>query len=202
LRSGRCARRRVSRAGYRGRVVLLLLAAVAMGPSNFAGAIAIGASGVDNRTRIRVGVVFGVFEVGMPLVGLAAGRGVEGDVGGASRWLAAGLLAAIGAYQIVQAVRPALGDESPEVSSAAQLRRLLVTGLALSIDNLAIGFALGAYHVNVVVAIVVIAVVSVGMSLAGLELGARIGTRVGARGEVLGGILLVAVGAAVAFGGL
>jgi len=181
------------------RVLLLLLAAVAMGLSNFAGAIAIGASGVNNRTRVRVGVVFGLFEVGMPLVGLAVGHGVEGDVGDASRWLAAGVLVAIGAFQLVQAARQASDDDPPEVSSATELRRLLLTGFALSIDNLAIGFALGTYHVNVGIAIVVIAVVSVGMSLAGLELGARIGTRVGARGELLGGLLLIAVGAAIAF---
>ena len=173
-----------------------------MGLSNFAGAIAIGASGVDNRTRVRVGAVFGLFEAGMPLLGLALGHGIEGDVEGASRWIAAGLLVAIGAFQIVQAARQASDDDAPDVSSATQLRRLLVTGFALSIDNLVIGFALGTYDVNVVIAIVVIAVVSVGMSLVGLELGARIGTRVGARGELLGGILLIAVGAAIGFGAL
>jgi manganese efflux pump family protein len=182
------------------RVLLLVLAAVAMGLSNFAGAIAIGASGVDNRTRIRVAAVFGLFEAGMPLVGLAVGHGVEGDVGGAARWLAAGLLVAIGAHQIVQAVREASAGGSPDVSSATQLRRLWVTGFALSIDNLAIGFVLGTYDVNVVIAIAVIAVVSVGMSLAGLELGARIGTRIGGRGAMLGGILLASVGVAIAFG--
>ena len=125
--------------------------------------------GVDNRTRLRVGAVFGLFEAGMPLVALALGHVVEGDVGGPSRWLAAGLLVAIGAYQIVHAVRQASDDDSPDVSSAARLRRLWVTGFALSIDNLAIGFVLGTYHVNVVIAIAVIAVVSVGMSLVGLE---------------------------------
>lgn len=182
-------------------MLLLLLASVAMGLSNFAGAIAIGSSGVDNRTRIRVGVVFGIFEAGMPLVGLAVGHGVAADVGRASRWLATALLVAIGTYQIVQAVRSTV-DDSPEASSATRLRRLVLTGLALSMDNLAIGFALGAYHVNVALAILVIAVISVGMSLIGLELGARIGTRIGARGEMLGGLLLIAVGAAIAFGAL
>jgi len=38
------------------------------------------------------------------------------------------------------------------------------------------------------------------MSLLGLELGDRLGTRTGERGELLGGLVLIAVGVAVAGG--
>jgi putative Mn2+ efflux pump MntP len=38
------------------------------------------------------------------------------------------------------------------------------------------------------------------LSLAGLELGSRIGSRAGQRGELLGGLVLIAVGAAIAAG--
>lgn len=79
---------------------------------------------------------------------------------------------------------------------------LLVTGLALSIDNLAVGFALGAYHVSVVLAAVVIGAVSVALSLIGLELGSRLGTRTGERGELIGGLVLIGVGIAIAAGAL
>jgi putative Mn2+ efflux pump MntP len=77
---------------------------------------------------------------------------------------------------------------------------LVVTALALSIDNLAVGFALGTYHVDLALAAAVIGAVSVALSLVGLELGARIGTRTGRWGELLGGLVLIAVGAAVAAG--
>ena len=78
--------------------------------------------------------------------------------------------------------------------------RLLITGLALSIDNLAVGFALGTYHVTFALAAIIIGAVSVTMSLAGLELGNRIGSRTGKYGEVAGGIVLIAVGAAIGSG--
>jgi manganese efflux pump family protein len=77
---------------------------------------------------------------------------------------------------------------------------LLVTGAALSIDNLAVGFALGTFHVNLAVAAVIIGAVSVTLSLAGLELGNRLGAKTGKRGELLGGLVLIAVGLAVATG--
>jgi putative Mn2+ efflux pump MntP len=77
---------------------------------------------------------------------------------------------------------------------------LLLSGLALSLDNLVVGFALGATGASILVGALVIGAVSVALSLIGLELGARIGRRLGDRGEQLAGLMLVAVGAAIAAG--
>ena len=70
----------------------------------------------------------------------------------------------------------------------------------MSIDNLAVGFALGTYQVGLPLAAVVIGAFSVAMSLAGLELGARIGIRAGQRCELLGGLVLIGVGVAIGTG--
>ena len=177
-------------------MLALLLVAVSLGLSNFAAAIGIGVSGVDARSRLRVGIVFGLFEAGMPILGLVLGRGLASTLGSAARWIGAGLLIATGVYALIQALRGS-GEEAPALAEGG-IGRLLVTGIALSIDNLAVGFALGTYHVNLAVAALVIGAVSVALSLIGLELGARIGTRTGQRGELLGGLILIAVGIAVA----
>jgi putative Mn2+ efflux pump MntP len=186
-------------------VLALALVALALGLSNFAAAIGIGISGVDRRARVRVALVFGLFETGMPILGLALGRGLASTLGSAAHWIGAGLLIATGVYGLWQTLRGG-GDEDDEdeaAGAAAQrLGRLLVTGLALSVDNLAVGFALGAYRVSLPVAALVIGAVSVAMSLVGLELGARIGAGAGRRGEVLGAVVLIAVGVAVACGAL
>jgi putative Mn2+ efflux pump MntP len=192
-------------------MLALLLVAVSLGLSNFAASVGLGASGVDRRTRLRVGLVFGFFETAMPIIGLLAGRGAAGALGHATRWLGAGLLIATGIYGLAQALRSArdaagAGTQSePPQSESPQgepqrLGPLLVTGLALSIDNLAVGFALGAVHVSLPVAVIVIGAVSVTLSLLGLELGHRLSTRIGGRGEVLGGLVLIGVGIAVAAG--
>lgn len=52
-------------------MVTLILVALSLGLSNFAAAIGIGISGVSARTRLQVGVIFGLFETGMPIAGLA-----------------------------------------------------------------------------------------------------------------------------------
>jgi putative Mn2+ efflux pump MntP len=182
-------------------MLALLLVAVSLGLSNFAASVGLGASGVDRRTRLRVGLVFGFFETAMPIIGLLAGRGAAGALGHATRWLGAALLIATGVYSLVQALRSARDAASTGTPSEPQrLGPLLVTGLALSLDNLAVGFALGAVHVSLPVAVIVIGAVSVTLSLLGLELGQRLSTQIGGRGEILGGLVLIGVGIAVAAG--
>lgn len=182
----------------------LFLVAISLGLSNFAASVGIGVTGIDARTRLRVGVIFGLFETGMPIVGLLLGHRLADTFGHAARWIGAGVLIATGLYALLQAVRDMRGKETdePEAPTGQSTGRMLVTGLALSIDNLAVGFALGAEHVSVPLAVIVIGVVSVTLSLLGLELGNRIGTRAGDSGELIGGVVLVGVGIAIATGAI
>jgi manganese efflux pump family protein len=179
-------------------VLALLLIALSLGLSNFAAAIGIGISGTTARIRLRVGIIFGLFETGMPIAGLALGRGLAQTLGGAARWISAGLLIATGAWNLIQALR-ASQEPGPEIADQ-RTWRLLITGLAISVDNLAVGFALGSFHIALAVAAITIGAVSVGLSLIGLELGAQIGARAGQRGGLLGALVLIAVGAAIAAG--
>jgi putative Mn2+ efflux pump MntP len=183
-------------------VVALLLVAVSVGLSNFAAAVSIGVTGIDKQTRLRVGVIFGLFETAMPIVGVLLGQSLAATLGHAARWIGAGLLIATGLYALSQAIRHRHSQQTDDQAAPAgqPIRRMLITGLALSIDNLAVGFALGTYHVSFAVAAIVIGAVSVTLSLLGLELGSRIGSRAGDRGELVGGIVLIGVGIAIATG--
>lgn len=171
----------------------IVLVAAALGLSNFAAAIGIGLSGVDGRLRIRIAIIFGFFEAAMPLLGLLVGHRVAGSVGSAASYLGGGLLIATGLYAFVQA---RIGGT--EVARPTNTGNLILTGAALSIDNLVVGFALGTYKVPLTEAAVVIAVVSVGMSLTGLEVGRRLGRSLEQWSAELGGAVLVLVGILIA----
>jgi manganese efflux pump family protein len=198
-------------------VAALLLLAVALGLDNLAAAIGfgVGATGrIGGATRLRIAVVFGLFEAGMPVLGLVLGHGLADSIGAAARWLGGAALIGFGVVGLVQARREsghsghsgggdgdrARPPERAQPSSAQPIGRLLLAGLVLSADNLAAGFALGAYQVDIVAAAVVFGVVSVAMSLAGLELGARIGAAAGERSELIACVLLIVVGAVIAAG--
>jgi manganese efflux pump family protein len=166
-------------------VLELLLVAVSVGLSNFAASVGLALSGVDARLRLQVVLLFGLFEGGMPVLGLVLGSHLAGTLGGASRWIGGGLLIATGIYA---ALAPAPSG------TAGRTGRLALSALALSIDNLVVGFALGTLKVSLVEAAVVIAAISVVLSLIGLEIGARLGARVERYGEEIGGAVLVMVG--------
>lgn len=197
----------------------LLLVAASVGLSNFAAAISIGTTGVDARTRLRVGLVFGVFETGMPVVGLLLGNRFAGQLGHSGRWIGGALLIAVGLYALVKSILQARSSAQAQSAQAQQAQpvppqpvppqsappgglRLVITGFALSIDNLVIGFALGTYQIAILPGVIIIGAVSVVLSLLGLELGARIGRWAGQRGEQLGGLILISVGILVGSGQL
>jgi len=187
-------------------VLALLLLAVALGLSNFAAAIGIGVSGVRGRDRVQIAVVFGVFEAGMPILGVALGQGLAASLGHAARWLGGAVLIVIGLTSLISAWRGRHGPRGPGgpggpgTGQSWGMGRVLASGLALSVDNLAAGFALGAYHTGLAVAAAVFGAVSVIMSLAGLELGAKLGAGTSDRCELIASAMLIAVGAAVAAG--
>ena len=213
-------------------MLALLLLAAALGLDNLAASIGIGVGGIRGATRVRVAVVFGLFEAGMPVLGLLLGHGLADSLGQVARWLGGAVLIAVGLVQGARLVRArraaapeggapgvgvpgvgapgvgapeadALGVGALEAGGRARpqrIGRMLLGGLVLSGDNLAAGFALGAYHTNLALAAVVFGVVSVAMSLAGLELGARIGTATGDRSELIACALLIATGVIIAAG--
>jgi putative Mn2+ efflux pump MntP len=175
----------------------LLLVSVSVGLSNFAGAIGIGLSGIDARTRLRVGIAFGLFEALMPIIGLLLGQAVAGHLGHIAKYVGSAILIVVGAYTIWQGRRV---PSEPRPPVRLRTHRLLVMALALSIDNLAVGFALAVYQINIVLAAATMGVISVALSLLGLELGSRLGARVEAWSEELGGAVLILVGLALAVG--
>lgn len=168
----------------------LLLVSVSVGLSNFAASVGLSLTGVDRALRLRVIALFGLFEGGMPILGLVIGEHLAGSLGGASRYIGGGLLIATGLYT-------ALSGPPGQAGAVPGTPRLALTALALSVDNLIVGFALGTLKVSLAEAAAVMASVSVGLSLVGLEIGSRLGSRAGQYSEEIGGGVLIVVGALV-----
>lgn len=155
---------------------------------------------MDGRTRLRVGIAFGLFEGLMPILGLLIGQSLAGVLGGGGRYVGAGLLVLTGVYTIWQARQTGEVERLEERHAALDTRRLLILAVALSLDNLVVGFALGVFHLPIALAAATMGLVSVGLSLLGLELGSRLGSTVGQHSEEAGGVVLVLVGLALGAG--
>ena len=178
-------------------ILSLLLVSLSVGLSNFAGAIGIGLSGINVKTRIRVGLAFGFFEALMPALGLLLGHQLAWLFGGYGKYVGGAILILTGAYTLFQE-RVIKKDQTQRQEMSS--RGLLVTALALSIDNLAVGFALAVYPVDVWLAALTFGVVSIVMSLVGLEVGHHLGKRVEEWSKEIGGGVLILVGILIAVG--
>jgi len=179
------------------RVIALLVVAVALGLNNFGAAIAIGVSGVDRRTEFKVATVFGLCDVVMPAIGMLIGTGLAGPLGSAARWAGAGILFVTAVWGLIEALRG--GEDAPTVWHGW---RLLVSGAALSLDDLAVGLALGTVRYPIVLAVTLFGLMSFIMSIIGLKLGGKLGTVTGERGEVVGAVVLIGLSGVMAMGWL
>ena len=172
----------------------LLAFVLPLGLDSFAVAAAIGAVGVTTGwQRLRVSLVFVIFEGGMPLIGLALGSVLASRIGKAADYLAAAAVIAIGAWMLLEAGQ----DEDKLARRLASTRGLamLALGISISLDELAIGFSIGLVRLAVAVVVVAIAAQAFVAAQLGLALGAKIGERWRERAGQVAGIALILLGA-------
>lgn len=176
----------------------IFLIAVSLALDAFAVSVSSGISvpGFGWRQAVRMGLWFGAFQFLMPLVGYLLGTGVSGYIQAVDHWVAFGLLALIGGRMVVGSVRASMGREESEPAPVElTARRLCVLAVATSIDALAVGVSLAfARGVAILPASVLIGVVAFLLSVIGGLVGKRLGGLFQQRAELVGGLVLIAIG--------
>jgi putative Mn2+ efflux pump MntP len=176
-------------------LLAIVLLGLSVGLGNFAASVAIGLSGIDKATRLRVVMVFGAFETLMPLVGLIIGKKIANQVGGNANLIGGLLLLLTGLYVLYGALKkPRNNDKKPGKSSKQGTTKLLLAGLALSVDNLIVGFSLGTQNAPLVESVIIIGTTSILLALVGLEIGGRLSSKVEDYSEILSGLIIILVG--------
>ena len=178
----------------------ILLLGLAMSTDAFAAALgkgaAMGKPGIGQA--LRVGLVFGTIEGVTPVVGWLLGKGAAGYVQAWDHWIAFGLLLALGLHMIWNSTTPH-GDKEERGHRPQGLAGLALTGLSTSIDAAAVGASLAFVDAPIAIIAVVIGLCTLVMATLGTMLGHALGTLVGQRAEFAGGLVLIAVGAAILY---
>src|SRR3954453_5039299 len=179
-------------------MIATLLLFLSLGLDAFAVAVGLGLAGLPRERWVRICLTFAAFEGLMPIVGLLVGQGLSETLGAVADYLAAGLLVGVGPLTS----REALSGDDDEIPEAAELQgmKLVLTGLSVSLDELAVGFSLGVLDVPVGPALAYVAVQAFAVTFLGLWLGRRVGARLGNRAELAAGIVLVVLGVGLALG--
>jgi manganese efflux pump family protein len=176
----------------------LLAFVLPLGVDSFAVAAALGAAGLTGAAqRLRISVIFVVFEAGMPLIGLAAGGGLARVIGSVADYVAAAAVAGLGIFRLLHDEGSKEEEKEDKTAQLCSSRGLAILGLGLSIslDEFAIGFSLGLVRLPAIPVVIAIAIVALIASQLGLALGSRMRKRFRERAEKLAAVVLILLGA-------
>jgi manganese efflux pump family protein len=147
----------------------------------------------DWRSIAAIALAFGLFQGAMPLAGWQLGSFALPFIAAWDHWIAGGLLAFLGIQMIW--IGEAEGEGPPRLSGLA----LGAAALATSIDAFAAGITLPTLGFPPLASCALIAVVTAALSAIAILFGQRAGDRFGRHAEVAGGVVLIALGAKIAF---
>ncbi len=172
----------------------LLAVAVALAMDAFAVAIVAGVTlnVMTRRHLFRLSFHFGLFQAGMLAAGWFVGSALRHLLSAADHWVAFALLALVGANIIREAF--ARKDEDRRTLDPTSGWQLVFLSVATSIDALAVGVSLAMVGVSIAFSAVVVGLMATAWTLLGMGLGRRVSALWGKRVEVLGGLVLIAMG--------
>jgi len=196
----------------------LLFLAVGLSMDAFAVAICTGLTlkTVSLKRMMIVGLYFGIFQAGMPILGYLAATLFADYIIDYDHWIAFALLGFLGGKMILGSLKKqdnAEGgnegtggidcahpdDVSPSHNPAPALRpaKMLPMALATSIDALAVGVSFAFLQVRIAPAVSLIGVITLALSMAGVKIGHRFGAKFKTKAELAGGVILILIGAKI-----
>ncbi len=173
----------------------LSLLLIALGDSADCFAVAVrGSCAIKKLTRLqilRASTSFGLFQFLMPLLGWLAGHTFVNFIGGFGAWLAFALLAVVGGRTIWESFHPEKEEKKTDFTKGWML---LALSFATSIDAFAVGLSFAFLKVNIVTASLLIGITTFLVTILGFLTGRKVGEYIGKRAELVGGLILIAIG--------
>ena len=138
--------------------------------------------------------LFGLFQGVMPLIGWLVGSSIQSFIAPVDHWIAFAILAFIGLKMIWQSFTISGENRSIDIR---KITVLITLAIATSIDALITGVGFGFIRVNILEAVVIISVITFFVSVIGAKLGEKTTFIPAKWAEILGGIVLIAIGVRV-----
>lgn len=145
---------------------------------------------VRMRRRLLIMAVLTGFEALMPGVGMLLSGPVAGAIGSTANYIAAILLVGLGLVMLFK------DDDDADLGAGA----LLAVGLAVSIDEVAVGVSLGLHGVPFIPLALTIGVWVAVATMTGLTLGSRVPPRFHAVAGVTAAVALIVLGLLIGCG--
>ncbi|PWK07397.1 putative Mn2+ efflux pump MntP [Psychrobacter immobilis] len=191
-------------------MIEVFLLAIALAMDAFAVSIGLGAKSQKQssayvlRLAIYAALYFGIAQGVMPLIGYLLGAVLLGWLATAAPWIGGGILIVLGAKMLYEAFNGEVeavlaGSFDENIQEKINHRMMFTLAIATSIDAMAAGFTLNLLVVNAWLACLIIAIVTAVFGFLGIYLGKSSGTWLEDKAEILGGLVLIAIGIKVMF---
>ena len=173
-------------------IVELILISIGLAMDAFAVSICKGLSfkKMSWKKALIIGLYFGAFQGGMPLIGYLLGVGFQEKIQAVDHWIAFLLLGFIGFNMI----KEALSNDEEECNDKIDFKTMIVLAIATSIDALAIGVTFAFLKVNILLAVTLIVIITLIISMLGVKIGNVFGDKYEKKAEITGGIILILLG--------
>ena len=148
-----------------------------------------------------VALMFGLFQGLMPLIGYFVGSAILSKIQWIIPIVAIILLSFVGIRMIIEGVK--CKDEGCECCTDLTFKLIFIQAVATSIDALSVGFSIADYSlVNALTCTGLVALVTFIICFFAVFVGKKFGDRLGCKAQILGGIILVAIGIEIFVSGM
>lgn len=173
-------------------ILEIVLISIGLGMDAFAVAVCKGLAmkKMNWKKAFIIAIYFGVFQALMPFIGYELGINFKNAIQSIDHWIAFILLSSIG----INMIREALKKDDDDVNDDVSVKTMIVLALATSIDALAVGVTFAFLEVQIAIPIIMIGVITFVMSFAGVKIGNYFKDKFKDKAEILGGIILIAMG--------
>ncbi len=156
------------------------------------------------KNSFKVALFFGGFQALMPLLGWWFGRYFESYIKSFDHWIAFILLALIGVKMLIEAIKELRSIKDSEVATECErdefsYKKLTILAIATSIDALAVGVSFAFLNVSIIPSVTIIGITTFLLSFFAVFLGKKLGEYMQSYAEIIGGIILIFIGAKILF---
>ena len=150
---------------------------------------------LSGRNMIIIGLFFGGFQAGMPLLGWALGKNFEEYIVSVDHWIAFALLGFIGGKMIWDVIKDDdCGCGCCGCEEKLDIKEVFTLAVATSIDALAVGISFAFLRVNIGLAVSAIGITTFTLSALGVAIGHKFGAKYEKKATLAGGIILIFIG--------
>jgi manganese efflux pump family protein len=174
---------------------IFTITAIALGLSFDTFAVSLSYGVIQNkiffRQAVRIAMVFAVIQSGLTVAGYFLGSIFSDSLKAADHWVALGLLGFLGMKMIIEGLKR---GEDKEVKDYTKPLVLITIAVGTSIDAFAVGISFAFLDFRIWISGIIIGSVTFIASMTAIRIGKSAGERLGGKVEIVGGLILIAIG--------